>query len=194
MAHERPPLVLRPIHGWFQLWEAIVPSVYRVIAVVVAVLATAILAVLATRVHWLLALVLAAGIWIALAVVEEHDGRVVLDVDDEFLSLLRSQVDGVLGRAGFVFRTAFGPARARHNRSDTFLYEADSDDGCVDLWIRRDRAAGGELEVLVDGRPLEWLLESRGESHLAKRITWTEDAAADAAVLVSAFELIFSNE
>lgn len=194
MAHERPPLVLRPFHGWFHLWERIIPSLYRVVAVAAGTVITAALVVLVTRAHWLLVLVLAVVGWIALAIGQEHDERVVLDVDGEFLSLLRRHADPVLNRAGYVFKNASGPARASRDRSDTILYEIDDVPGpigCIDLWIRRERTVGGRIEVSTDGGPLEWLLDSLGEPELAQRVTRTEDAAGDVAALVTAFQLVF---
>ncbi|MCP4305436.1 MAG: hypothetical protein GY788_11275 [bacterium] len=194
MTHERPPLALRPVHRWFQWWESVAPSLYRVVAVVVAIAPTVLLIRLTTRAQWLIAVVIASAVWIALAMIQERDACVVSAVDGEFLSLLRSKADPVLDRAGFTFKTALGPARARGDSYDTFLYEAATDDGRVDLWITRDRSAGGDLEVLMNGRSLERLLESRGGAHLARRITRTDSAAADVAALVAAFELVFTNE
>lgn len=194
MVDERPPLVLRPVHAWFLLWEEVVPSVYRVIAVVFAAAITAILLILATPVHWLVALLVSSAAWIALAVIQEHDGRFVLDVDEQFIAGLRARVDPVLASAGFLFRNASGPARARPKRTDTFLYEANSSEGCIDLWILHSRSPGGEMQVLVDGRPLEWILNSLGETQLARRVTQLEDAAADVTALVRAFESLLNNE
>lgn len=193
MVEEQPPLVLRPLHVWFQFWEDVIPSLYRVIAVAVAAIVTAVLMGLITSVHWLLALVLATAGWIVLAIIQEHDERVVLDVDSEFLGQLRTQVEPVLARAGFAFRTASGPTRARRDRSDTFLFEADGDGDCIDLWIHRSRSAGGALEVLVDGRSLDRVLGSFGESQLGDRVSRVVDAASDAAALLAAFELLDHN-
>jgi hypothetical protein len=76
---------------------------------------------------------LATEVWIALAAIQEHDGRVFSGVDEQFLSGLRTQVDPVLARAGFLFRSACGPARAGPDRTDTFPYEAASSKGCIRL-------------------------------------------------------------
>ncbi|MDJ0664923.1 MAG: hypothetical protein QNJ75_10200 [Acidimicrobiia bacterium] len=194
MVDERPPFALRPVHRWFLLWEDVVPSLYRVIAVAVAAAITGILLMLVTPVHWLGALLIAVAIWIAVAIVQELDGRVVLPVDEQFLSGLRTLVDPVLARAGFVFRNASGPARARSDRTDTFLYEADSSEGCIDLWIRRSRLPGGALQVQIDGRPLERILDSLGEMQSAESVTRSEDETADVAALVAAFEVLHRND
>jgi len=194
MAYERPPLVLRPFHAWFHFWDQIIPSLYRVVAVAAGALITAVLVVLATGAHWLLSLLLSLVGWIVLAIVQEHDERVVLDFDGEFLSLLRRHADPVLNRAGYVFKNASGPTRAGRDPSDTILYEIDNVPGpigCIDLWIRRERTAGGRIEVRTDDGPLERLLDSLGESQLAQRVTHTEDAEGDVAALVAAFQLIF---
>jgi len=182
---------LRPVHRWFLLWEDLVPSVYRVVAVAIGAAITSVVVVLTGRVKWLVAVPLATVGWIALAVVQEHDERVHLDVDFEFRDLLREQADPVLARAGFSFSGAFGPCRARSGRSDTFLYEAadPNGEGCVDAWIRRDRS-GGRMDVSVGGHRLERLVGSRGDPQGAMRVTRAEVPAGDVAALVAAFDLV----
>jgi hypothetical protein len=192
-----PPLLLRPIHGWFFLWEDIIPSLYRVLAVAAASVITAGALVLTVRINWFIAGATATIVWIVLAVIQEHDERVVLDVDAEFLKLLLDQADPVLAEAGFVYRNASGPQRAQKARADTFLYEVPGDGyrrDCIDLWIHRDRFPGGSIEVTVDSRPLERLLVSQDEPELAERVTRTEDAAGDVAAIVTALELVLSTE
>jgi len=194
MASERAPIWLRPIHQWFFWWEEVIPSVYRVVAVTVGVGITATVVVLITRVGWFVAVPLATVGWIVLAVVQDHDHGVHLDVNHEFQGLLRGQADPVLARAGFAFHSAGGPCRARPDRSDTFLYEAGDPErnGCVDLWIRRDQS-GGQMEVSVDGHRLERLVASHGNPQLATRVTRAEEPSGDVAALVAAFELILAN-
>lgn len=167
-----------------------VPSVYRVVAVAIGAAITAAIVVLTARAKWLVAAPLAIVGWIVLGVVQEHDQRVQLDVDGEFLDLLRKQADPVLARIGFTFSSASGPCRARSDRSDTFLYEAvdPNEDGCIDLWIRRDRFHR-QMEVSVDGELLEALVTSRGDPQLAARVTRAEDPAGDVAAVVAALEL-----
>lgn len=182
---------LRPVHRWFFLWEDLVSSVYRVVAVVIGAAITSVVVVLTGRVRLLVAVPLATAGWIALAVVQEHDERVHLDVDGEFRDLLREQADPVLARAGFSFNGAFGPCRARRDRSDTFLYEAADPNGkgCIDVWIRRDRS-DGRMDVSVDGHRLERLDASHGDPQRARRVTRAEVPAGDVAALVAAFDLV----
>jgi hypothetical protein len=185
---------LRPIHWWFFWWEGIIPSVYRVVAVAVGAAITVTVVGLTTRMGWFVAVPLATVGWIVLAVIQDHDQGVHLDVNGEFGNLLRDQADPVLATAGFTFNSADGPCRARRSRSDTFLYEAGdpTGNGCVDLWIRRDRS-GGQMEVSVDGHPLESLVASHGDPHLATRVTRAEGPAGDVVALVAAFELVLAN-
>ncbi len=167
---------------------------YRVVAVAVGAVMVATVVVLTTTVGWFVAVPLATVGGIALAVIQDHDQGVQLDVYSEFDSLLREQADSVLARAGFTFNGADGPYRARRDRCDTFLYEAGdpAGNGCIDLWIRRDRS-GGQMEVSVDGRPLERLVASNGDPQLATRVTRAEGPAGDVAALVAAFELVLAN-
>lgn len=182
---------LRPVHRWFFFWEDMVLSVYRVVAVAIGASITTAIVVLTARVRWLVAAPLATVGWIALGVVQEHDQRVLLDVDGEFLDLLREHADPVLARTGFTFSSAYGPCRARPGRSDTFLYEAADPEGngCVDVWIRRDRS-NGQMRVSVDGHHLERLVASHGDPQLEARVTRAEDPAGDVAAVVVALELV----
>lgn len=184
-------MLLRPVHRWFFLWEDVVPSVYRIVAVAIGAAITSVVVVLTARVKWLVAFPLATVGWIALAVVQEHDQRVCLDVDSEFRELLREQADPAMARSGFIFNGASGPCRARSDRFDTFLYEATDPSGndCIDVWVRRDRS-GGQMEALVDGHPLEELVACHGDPLLATRVTRAGDPAGDATALTAAFELV----
>lgn len=191
MIDERPSLLLRPVHSWFQLWEDVIPSVYRIVAVVGAAAVSAALLGLLLRIHWLGATLLATGMWILLAIIQEHDERVLLEPDSEFLAALRAHVDPVMERTGFVFRHASGPQRSRPARYDTFFYEAPGTpfEECIDVWIHRGRSVAAQMEVTVDGQELVRLLGSRGERQLAQRVCRTEAAGADAAALAAAFEV-----
>lgn len=189
-------MLLQPIHSWFFLWEGVIPSLYRVVAVTVASALTAAGLVLAARVNWLIAVPVATTVWIGLAVVQEHDERVVLDVDTEFLTLLRQHADPVLAAAGFVFRHAAGPQRARRARVDTFFYEVPGDRhtrDCMDLWIHRDRFPGGSMDVRMDSRSLQRLLASHNEPQLADRVGRTEAAPGDVAAIVTALKLALAD-
>lgn len=170
------------------------PSAYRVVAVAVGAAITSVVVVLTARVRWLVTAPLATVGWIALAVVQEHDERVCLGVDSEFRELLREQADPVFARSGFTFNGAFGPCRARSDRSDAFLYEAIDPSGnhCVDVWIRHDRS-GGQMEALVGGHPLEELLAAHGDPLLATRVTRAEEPAGDATALTTALELVLGD-
>ena len=109
-------------------------------------------------------------VWIGLAVVQEHDERVTLPVDAEFHSRLRELVDPVLAQRGLLFNSAMGPCRARSERTEVFLYERpDASEGCVDLWIHRDRA-DGTMRVHFAGRWLAQWLYDAGEERLANRV------------------------
>ena len=84
---------------------------YRVVAVAVGAVIAATVVVLTTTVGWFVAVPLATVGWIVLAVIQDHDQRVRLDVNSEFDNLLREQADSVLARAGFTFNGADGPSR-----------------------------------------------------------------------------------
>ncbi|MCP3935493.1 MAG: hypothetical protein GY708_08995 [Actinomycetia bacterium] len=195
MASEKAPVWLRPIHRWFFLWEDVIPSLYRVVAVTVAAGIITTLAVITAGTRGLIALPLAVLAWIALGVAQEHDERVKLDVDTEFETLLRQQLDPVLAAAGFTFSAAVGPLRAHPDRTDTFLYEAPGPDGndCLDVWIRRDRSSQ-EMESTIEGVALERLVADRGDSRLAARVTRAEGPGGDVAALVAAFSLTMPAE
>ena len=169
MPRDSAPFWLRPIHQWFFWWEVVVPSIYRVVAVAVAATVSTALLV-AAGVHPLVGAPVALVVCIGLAVVQEHDERVMLPVDPEFHQQLRKLVDPVLAERGFVFNGASGPCRARSDRTDVFLYERpDVSEGCIDLWIHRNREAG-TMRVDFAGRGLTQWLSAAGEERLAGRI------------------------
>ena len=49
------------------------------------------------------------------------------------------------------------------------------------------------MEASADGRPLERLVVSHGDSQLAERVARAERPADDVAALVTAFALVLSN-
>lgn len=196
MAADRPPLLLRPLHRWFFFWEEVIPTLYRVVAVVVAAAITAVLLVL-VGLPWWVAVPVGGVLWIALAVVQEHDERAPRPADEAFVRAVRERVEPVLTAAGFTFNFASGGQRARRDSTDTVLYEADparhpilgdAEDSCLDLWIRRDRGAG-TMEVSVGWRDLQHLVTS--DLELSIRVTQAVDASTDAEALARAFELVF---
>lgn len=196
VAVDREPLLLRPVHGWFFFWERVVPSLYRVVAVVVAAAISAVVLVLAGA-PWWLAVPIAAALWVGLAVVQEHDERVPRPVDEVFVRAVRERVEPVLVAAGFTFNSASGGQRARRGTTDVVLYEAEpgrhpslgeGDSPCLDLWIRRD-ARAGTMEVTVGWHDLESLVE--GDSELAARVVRAGDPIEDAEALARVLLLVF---
>lgn len=183
------PRWLRPIHRWFFWWEAVVPSIYRVAAVAVAAIATAVL-VLAVGLHPLVGAPVALIVWIGLAVAQEHDERIALPVDAEFHQHLRGVIDPMLSRHDLVFTVAYGPCRAREDRSEVFLYErADVSEGCSDFWIHRNRPLG-TMSVDFAGRGLSLWLSAAGDVQLAERIEQASSPLGDVAALQSALEAV----
>ncbi len=179
------PIWLRPIHRWFFLWEDLVPSVYRVLAVGVAGVASAV-ALAAIGIPPVIGVPAAVATWVAIAVVQEHDERVTLPVDAEFERQLRTRLDPPLAARGFAYNGASGPCRARRERNETFLYEAPRPpDGCIDLWIHRDRARG-TMSVALPGGDLASLLAAAGDGELADRIGRVGAAEADVEAIVAA--------
>lgn len=118
--------LLRPVHAWFFLWERVVPSLYRVVATGLAAPVTAVILV-AVGVHPVLAAPLSLLGWIALAVAQDHDERVLLPPDSVFVSALTD----VLGTPPFLLSlaSAHGPARARPESWGTMIVlDAPDDD------------------------------------------------------------------
>ena len=126
---------------------------------------------------------LALLVWIGLAIAQEHDAGVTLPVDAKFHRRLQELVDPVLAPHGLVFNSAFGPRRARGDRTEVFLYERpDASDGCIDLWIHRDRAVGA-MRVDFAGRGLAQWLSAAGEKQLAERAEQAVSADDDVRAL-----------
>ena len=115
-----------------------IPSVYRVVAVVVAAFVTTAVIAVVTPMPWWLAAAGALVLWVGLAVLQEHDERVVLPVDSVFEAHLRELVDPVLQKREFEYGQAIGVPRA-HGGLDSFLYVGPGDQ---DLWILRDPRQG----------------------------------------------------
>ncbi|MGH9151300.1 MAG: hypothetical protein ACRD03_02605 [Acidimicrobiales bacterium] len=196
VAADRPPLLMRPVHGWFFFWEQVIPSLYRVVAVAVAAAISAVLLVLAGA-PWWLAVPVGAALWVGLAIVQEHDERVPRPVDEVFVRAVRERVEPVLAAEGFTFNSAAGGRRARRDTTDVVLYEAEpgrhpslgeGDSPCLDLWIRRDVRAG-TMEVSVGWQELEALVE--GAPELAARVMRAIDPIDDAETLARALSLAF---
>jgi hypothetical protein len=188
--------VLRPAHAWFHWWEARVRGPYRVAAVVAGAAATAAVIHLATDIPLLAAFVMALLAWIGIGVVQEHADRRVLEVDPEFVAGVQHRVVPVVAPYGFIYRSATGGRASRRDLRETILFEAVSTpsdaahpQGCVDIWIIRDRTTG-TLDVSVDGRSLSRLVESAGDPELAERVQRTEGNDADVDALCLAFGLV----
>lgn len=188
--------VLRPVHAWFHWWEARVRGPYRVAAVVAGAAATAAVIHLATDIPLLAAFVIALVAWIGIGVVQEHADRRVLDVDPEFVAGLHDRFAAVVAPYGFIYRSATGGRASLHDQRETILYEAVSASSdavhardCVDIWIIRDRTTG-TLDVSVDGRALNRLVESAGDHELAERVQRTEGNDADIDALCLAIRLV----
>lgn len=64
------------MHVWFDVWERLVPPLYRVIAVAAGSAGTAAATVWLTPVPWWLAIPLPLVAWVGLAVAQERDDRV----------------------------------------------------------------------------------------------------------------------
>ncbi len=179
------PLLLRPIHRWFFFWELVVPYVYRVTAVGVAAVLTAV-ALVWVGVPTIVAAPVSLGVWIALAVMQEHDERVHLPVDAVYLARLRTNIEPLLASKGLGYRGSDGPRRARRPRTETFLYErSDEQEGCIDFWIRRDRRSG-MCEIDYGGHDLAEFLRQAGHDDLAEKLSSVGDPEADVDILVEA--------
>jgi len=181
--------LLRPVHGWFFVWEDVVPSLYRVVAVVTgAALTTVAVRVFGIGPTWLVAIV-ATLAWIGLGVAQEHDERVQVPADEAFVGALRTRVDDLLGDHGFAFHSATGGVRARRKRHTTVFYSGAERNDQV-LWIVRDPKAC-TLDVRLgfgDVRDLAALLRDRGETEIAERLARAADPTADADAVGDALE------
>ena len=137
---DRAPLLLRPIHRWFFLWEDAAASVYRVLAVASGAALTTAIAALAVSVPWYVLAVVALAVWIGLAIVQEHDHRVVLPVHAQFLAGLEQHVRPVLEPGGFDHLSATGPCRARPSRTESYVFQSEASADAI--YIYRDPLEG----------------------------------------------------
>jgi len=181
---------LRPVHAWFFLWERRLPSLYRVVATGLAALGTA--AVLAgVGMPPLLAAPLSLGGWVALAVAQEHDERVLLPPDQVFVAALRIAV--AAPPLGLRADRAHGARRARQEPWDT---RVELTPPHVDghplagtfITVERSEAEGWMRVAVVNDAPeaLDQRLRERGAGLLADRIEGAESPDEDAKAIASA--------
>lgn len=191
-------VLLRPVHAWFFYWERVVPSLYRVVATGLAALATAVV-LIAVGVHPLLAASLSLLGWIALAVAQEHDERLLLPPDVAFVAALTEAVSA--RPLDLSVDIAHGPKRARPEAWDTMVvltpHDVDGHPlGRMFITVERSAAQGWMwLDVIDDApgafEPIDERLHERGGSKLAERIEQAQspdsDAQAIAAALTAAY-------
>lgn len=184
---------LRPVHAWFLHWERVVPSLYRVVATGPAALATAAL-LFAAGVHPLLAAPASLLGWIALAVAQEHDERVLLPPDRAFVAALTDAVAGP--PLALSVDTAHGPRRSRPEVWDSMVVLTPRDvDGhplaAMFITVQRSAAQGWmQLDVIDDApdafEPIEERLRERGKSMLAERVGRAQSPEGDAQAITEA--------
>lgn len=179
-ANMQTPALLRPVHSWFWFWEGVISSIYRVVAVIVGAAITAAVVAAVLPVPWWLVGLLALAGWAGLAVLQEHDERVHLPVDSEFLEELHTYVDPVMAASGYEFTRATGANRARRS-AEEFLYEKDSEESVT---CRRNTFTK-TMSVIA------WRDSPQGEpsylpSELAARLAVATDPRSDALVLAEA--------
>jgi hypothetical protein len=188
--------LLRPVHAWFFVWEDVLPSLYRVVAVVsAAALTTLALRAFGIGPTWLVAIAATLG-WIALAVAQEHDERVRVPVDQRFVDALRECLDPLMAGHGWTFGSATGGCRARKEAATTAVYDHGGSHRMA--WIVRD-AAAGTLDV-------RWIpddatahpevaaeLVARGHNDLAERLRRVTDPGSDAHAVRDAFAVVLAD-
>lgn len=185
--------LLRPVHEWFFLWEQITPALYRVIAVGVGALVTVVVLV-GLELHPLVAVGLALMLWIGLAIAQEHDERVRLPPDPDFVAALTKAV--LVPPPGLKVRRAIGPGRARREDWDSLIEltaTGESDHPLARHYISVQRnARRGWMEVYVtndiptEPNSIQDRLRTRGEINLALRITRSSDAFEDSEAIALA--------
>lgn len=186
-------VALRPIHAWFFFWEGVVPSVYRVVATGSAALVTAVV-LAAAGLHPLVAAALSLPGWIGLAIAQEHDERVLLPPDTEFVSALTDAVSPTT--PALAVEQAHGPRRARREAWDTMVILSTNGTGehpLAGMFITVQRSAADgrmQLDVLDDApgafESVDERLRQRGEDMLADRIQRARSPAADAHAIAAA--------
>lgn len=189
---------LRPIHAWFFTWERIVPSIYRVVAVLIAAAITvAVLAVF--DVHALLAVVVSLAAWIGLAIAQEHDQRVFLEPDPDFARALAAET----GREPLSLHLdhARGPSRSRRGSSDVFVLSTDAGEahplsGRL-VQIHRSRL-DQEMRLDVFGdrvsdrvESIERRLLELGAAELAGRVQRAEAPTTDVEAIIAALRTAY---
>ena len=193
-----PTTFLRPVHAWFFAWENVVPPVYRVVAVAIASGVTAVI-LAALGADLLLAAVLSLAAWVALAIAQEHDERVLLAPDPRFVEALEAEA----GRAPLFlrFEHATGPSRARRESFDCFLLSTDAgeDHPLSGRLVQIERSVGERamcLDVFDDAtcdsfEPILARLRTLGEVGLADRVQRAEATAADVETIVTALRVAY---
>ena len=184
---------LRPVHTWFFHWERVVPSLYRVVATGLAALVTAV-SLVAVGVHAFLAAPLSLLGWIALAVAQEHDERVLLPPDRAFVAGLADAV--AAPPLGLSVDHAHGPRRARAEPWDTMVVLTPHNIGGHPLegmfiTVERSAAQGWMRLDVIDDAPgafeaIDDRLHQRGESVLAERIERAQSPHSDARAIADA--------
>lgn len=192
-------IVLRPIYRWFHFWEGVIPSLYRVVATVLAATGTAAVLAFAAGMFPAVAVAVSLPAWVGLAIVQEHDERVRLPPDGEFVAELTAALSSTPPSLSVV--RALGPTRARPEEWDTSVEL--SADGAADhplsaCYISLDRsAAGGWMHLYVtDDLPdgLESIhdrLDHRGEWLLADRIQHARSPRSDAEAIANALAVAY---
>lgn len=192
-----PSTFLRPVHAWFFVWENVVP-VYRVVAVAVAAGVTAVILV-ALGMNPLLAVVVSLAAWVGLAIAQEHDERVMLAPDRNFVETL----EAAASRAPLFLRIdhATGPCRARRGSYDFFNLSTDAAEdhplfGRMVQIERSVRERAMRVDVFDDAASDSFesilaRLQTLGEAGLANRVQRAEASAVDAETIVAALRAAY---
>lgn len=193
-----PTTVLRPVHAWFFAWERLTPSVYRVVATGMAAgITVGMLSILG--VHPVLAAVISLPAWIGLAIAQEHDERVTLPPDAEFIEALSAATRQAPLRLRLDHAT--GPSRARRGRTEYFLLSTDAMghhplSGRL-VEIERSRRDGAmRLDVFDDpstnsAESTAERLRDRGAGPLADRVRRSEAPESDAEAIGEALRAAY---
>lgn len=164
------------LHRWFRFWEMRILGPYRVVAVAVGALATAIGLGALTRSKWWKHAPLAAATWALLGKVEgdDRDSELLAAVAPELIHRVQQHIGPVVVPAGFVWNSASRARRPDGVYDDVILYEAeprhfaarfphllhdDAPEICVDLWITID--ASRNVSADLQGPLTGWLRQRR---------------------------------